>query len=484
MTASASTAAHDKVHADRITLLMGVLLLALLVLRLWMMAALPLTDSTEARYGDLSRLVAEQGWWLMPHVDAQTPFFAKPALSIWIGAASALLFGVSEFALRLPHLLVTLAAMAALWLATAGLPRNARLLALFVFASAPLAFISAGAVMTDATQMACVAWAMVAAWQLLFRRAGSRGWQLAFWAACGFGALAKGLATLALIGLPLALYAVTGGGIMRCWRALWSGRGLVLFIVIAVPWYVAAERAYPGFLQYFFVGEHFMRFIDPGWKGDRYGNAHNEPLGSIWVYWAAAVLPWLAAFAAQLWALAGPARWRAAGDATRWWWCWVLAPLLFFTFTRNLIWTYALTAIPPFAVATAYWWAGRSGRAQTGWLAVGATLLVVLLAAAVTLGPAAMENRSARALVREADRQGRTPQQPIVLGAVYSFSTGYYTKGNVVHVQSIEGFGPWLARPGSWLIVPNGEVETLRRQGPVRVVKAQDRASLLQVMQP
>ncbi|WZB74311.1 hypothetical protein WJ972_26380 [Achromobacter insuavis] len=60
-------------------------------------------------------------------------------------------------------------------------------------------------------------------------------------------------------------------------RALpWAG-GIALTLMLALPWYIAAELKTPGFLRYFIVGEHILRFIDPGWEGDRYGSAHNAP---------------------------------------------------------------------------------------------------------------------------------------------------------------------------------------------------------------
>jgi len=48
---------------------------------------------------------------------------------------------------------------------------------------------------------------------------------------------------------------------------------------------ILAERATPGFLEYFFIGEHWKRFTEPGWQGDLYGNAHTSPKGKIWIEW-------------------------------------------------------------------------------------------------------------------------------------------------------------------------------------------------------
>ena len=63
-------------------------------------------------------------------------------------------------------------------------------------------------------------------------------------------------------------------------------------LALALPWYVMAEIRTPGFLQYFIVGEHFLRFVDPGWQGDLYGTAHKRPYGGIWLDWLLATMPW------------------------------------------------------------------------------------------------------------------------------------------------------------------------------------------------
>jgi hypothetical protein len=57
------------------------------------------------------------------------------------------------------------------------------------------------------------------------------------------------------------------------------------------PRYVLAELRTPGFLQYFLMGEHWHRFVTPGWTGDLSGKAHAFPRGSIWPFAIAACLP-------------------------------------------------------------------------------------------------------------------------------------------------------------------------------------------------
>ncbi len=81
----------------------GWIFLLLAGIRLFFNAVIPLTDKTEARYGEVARLMAETGNWIVPQIDYGLPFWAKPPLSSWLSAGSISLLGDSEFALRLPY---------------------------------------------------------------------------------------------------------------------------------------------------------------------------------------------------------------------------------------------------------------------------------------------------------------------------------------------------------------------------------------------
>src|SRR5690606_22195895 len=83
--------------------LLIVLILSVLIARLATMAALPLMDTTEARYALSALKMAAMGDWVTPWADDGVPFWGKPPLSFWLTAASFRLFGVSEFTARLPH---------------------------------------------------------------------------------------------------------------------------------------------------------------------------------------------------------------------------------------------------------------------------------------------------------------------------------------------------------------------------------------------
>ena len=86
----------------------GWIFLVLAGIRLFFNAIIPLTDKTEARYGEVARLMAETGNWIVPQIDYGLPFWAKPPLSTWLTAISIKVFGLYEFYIRLPYLITSI----------------------------------------------------------------------------------------------------------------------------------------------------------------------------------------------------------------------------------------------------------------------------------------------------------------------------------------------------------------------------------------
>ncbi len=457
----------------------------LIVWRLILMALMPLADTTEARYGEITRLMITTGNWLMPFANPTEPFFAKPAFSFWIGAITGSIFGVNEFGLRFAHFLAMLVAMLPLWSLLRDASGQSRWFALVAMLCCPLVFISAGAVMTDAVQLACVSWGMLAAWRVLNNADDTRRWLMVFYLTLAIGALIKGIATMVLICMPIGLYAVLGGytQLGRVIKALWSWKGIILWLLVAVPWYALAERGYPGFLKYFILGEHVMRFIEPGWQGDRYGNAHLEARGMIWAFWAASILPWVLCFVLLAWQRFKPAQrfaaWRGASDEARYAWCFVLAPLLFFSFARNIIWTYALTAVPAFIWLLARWFDSKSPRYQLTLSIAMATIIAALALPVSSLLIQTVENRSARMLIRKAQDAGLKASDRLVVYGVYPFSSEFYTAAKVDNSEDAAVILKQLAQPGRFAIIETDALKNLKDTLRFDTLASNDRATLI-----
>ena len=391
-------------------------LIALLV-RLATLGLYPLTDTTEARYAEIARVMLDSGNWLTPMFDTGVPFWGKPPLSFWFSALSMGVLGVNEFAARLGPLLAALFTLALLrcWPSTSiETPENRANNPLFirsalVFITTPLGFISSAAVMTDMAMVAGTTLSMVAFWRAL-RDPRPGCWPWLFFVGQAIGLLAKGPVAVVLSALPISAWLLWTGAWREVWQRLPWLRGGALTLLLALPWYWLAERATPGFLQYFIVGEHWYRFTQSGWKGDLYGVAHAQPKGRIWLFALVDVLPWL--LPALVWAWTER---RAPADAARaseraYLLCWMLAPCVFFTMSGNILPAYVLPGLPAFALLVAQLMQGRVGRPARGVLGLCALFTPLAFVALLLFGGARINAASDKLLL-----QGAAPEQVVYL---------------------------------------------------------------------
>lgn len=332
-------------------------LVFLFIARIISILYIPLNDSTEARYGEIARKMLETGNWVTLQHDYGVPFWAKPPLSSWLSAVSMKLFGVNEFAARLPGFLLSIGILWLVWsLAKNHGGRVIAMVSVLVLASALYFFIDAGAVMTDPALLFCTTLSIVAFWRALVDQ--NRLWSYLFFVGIGLGLLAKGPIAVVLVGLPLFFWVL----VRNEWRHLWQRLpwviGTLITLAIALPWYVLAELRTPGFLNYFIVGEHINRFLTPGWTGDKYGMAHDEPWGMIWIYAIAGIFPW--SIVGTSWLVTYWKKIPVIFKDDDGWMSYLLLctllPLVFFTFASNIIYPYVLPSLPAFALLFAEIW--------------------------------------------------------------------------------------------------------------------------------
>lgn len=429
-----------------------------LVVRAATLGGYPLIDPSESRYAEIARKMLETGDWLTPQFAYGVPFWGKPPLSFWLTALSMQAFGVNEFAARLPSLLLTIATALVVWrMGARHAGRDAALLATTVFATTGLVFISAGTVVTDLALLFGTTLAMAGFWGAVggADREGLAG-NLAFFGGLAVGLLAKGPVALVLVFLPLALWVAW----QRAWRPAWQRvhwlAGGVLAALAVVPWYAAAERATPGFLEYFLLGEHWQRFTQPGWTGDLYGAGHAWPRGTIWAFWLVAALPWSVVMLD--WAVRcvktprAALRARAADPFWRYLAAWTLAPMLFFTLARNVLPAYVLPGLPAFALLMAFGpFAGGGQRPldraeRRG--AVAALLFVGGFAIAVlALRDLVDRDYAQRALVRAYVAQRGDSDARLAYYGDAPVSSEFYSAGRAQRAATVPALGAYLADP-------------------------------------
>ncbi|EAR57659.1 hypothetical protein SKA34_08733 [Photobacterium sp. SKA34] len=338
------------------TIYLWLALCATMLIRLLSLGAYPLMDTTEARYGEMARIMVQTHNWLTPMFDYNVPFWGKPPLFAWLSALGIKVFGVSEFAVRFPHWLVGVAVLGLVACFARRVGVNA-LMSATILATTGIFAVSAGVVETDMSLTFAMTLSMVGFY--LCWQDKSKLWGYLGFVGLAIGLLAKGPLIIVLVGLAVMPWLIIQYGFKASFKQLW-GRfpivgGTILMLVIAVPWYVMAERATPGFLHYFLVGEYVDRFLDPGWKGDLYGTAHERARGSIWLYWILSALPWSIVLPFVLWAkrkVIKPIN-EKIKPIISFSICWLLSPLILFTFAGNILPAYVLPGIPALGILLA-----------------------------------------------------------------------------------------------------------------------------------
>jgi 4-amino-4-deoxy-L-arabinose transferase-like glycosyltransferase len=99
--------------------------------------------------------------------------------------------------------------------------------------------------------------------------------------------LTKGLLAVVVVGLALLLYVAISGE-WRRWREFRLFTGTLLFLAIAAPWHILAGLRNPHFFWFYFVNEHFMRFL-----GKRIPKDYNKQTSSLyWTLHLVWLFPW------------------------------------------------------------------------------------------------------------------------------------------------------------------------------------------------
>ncbi len=396
--------------------------LALIILWLGFTAWMrPLMLPDEGRYVGVAWEMLRSGDWLTPTLDG-LPFFHKPPLFYWITAGSMSVFGLHEWAARVaPVLGASLGAFALYLFMRRWVGERLARLTLVALLAQPLFFIGGQFANLDMLVAGCITATIVLAAHaalcverdLPYRSALSGAYAMA-----AIGVLAKGLIGIVIPALVLLAWLVA----QRRWRVLraliwWPG--LLLFLLVAAPWFVAMQARFPDFLDYFFVVQHFKRFAAGGFNN----------VQPVWFYLAVLLLfslPWL------------PWIYRlfnrtSVVDADRrqvrlLMVVWVLLVVLFFSMPKSKLLGYVLPAVPPLAALMTEGYAlivSPSRRARRWWLATAGATSVLSLA--VVIGLAIRPPNSLRELSAVLASQ-RLPNEPVFMLGKYYYDVPFYAR--------------------------------------------------------
>lgn len=329
----------------------------------WNLNGYRLLDPDEGRNAEVAREMAQTNDYLVPHLDG-LPYLDKPIVYFAAAAATIELLGPSETAARLPAYLATLATVALLvsfgrrrWGDEAGWTAG------LAYATMVLPLAYARTAIFDSTLTLCTTAAILAFWEER---------PLPGWAALAVGTLTKGPIALALPLLALVAHALVTG---RPVRRLFPWRGLALFGLLALPWFVAVSVTHPDFPAYALLRETLQRMT----------TATFHRTAPWWYYLPivpVAAFPWIVPALARL------KTWRPTWEARRGpgagepllLAAWVIVPLVFLSVNQSKLPQYVLPLMPAFALAAARNLARSSTTAVKSYAGVATVVGLALVA--------------------------------------------------------------------------------------------------------
>jgi 4-amino-4-deoxy-L-arabinose transferase-like glycosyltransferase len=300
-----------------------------------------LIGADEPRYAQVAREMLQRGDWVTPTLGGRA-WLEKPPLYYWEAMLVYSVLGVSDAAARIPS------AINATLLIVAIYPFFRRFRPAVAVDAALIAASCAGivgyarAASMDMGLTSSFAIGMLAWWG--WRETGKRVYLAGFYLLMALGMLAKGPVAPVLAAVVILLYSIAARETLLIVRTLWVP-GILVFVAIALPWYVAVQLRNPQFFREFILEHNFARFSTNLYH-------HPEP---FWYYVPVillAIVPWtmfvIVAFAQSIrvwWAEPGGERdlelqFRVFAC------CWLILPVLFFSISRSKLPGYILPAVP------------------------------------------------------------------------------------------------------------------------------------------
>ena len=338
----------------------GVLIALWLAIYVASMFTPPLLDDVDTVHAEAAREMVLRHDWVTLYTNGFR-YLEKAPLMYWELAISYKLFGISDWSTRLPLMLGVLA----LVLATYALGR-------FAFGERG-GFYSGVALVTSVGTFIFTRFlipdVLVALWLTLgyyfFLRSleqspPSRWTCWGFAATCALNVLTKGLIGLVFPVGAIGLYLLLTGKLQHIWK-LRLVSSTVVFFVLAAPWHILAAMRNPaqgqarGFLWFYFINEHVMRFLNkrvpPGYD--------TVPLLLFWLLLAVWLIPWAVFLPQALREV--PVRLsgiRSGLDhrqrSTLLFALWALVILVFFSFSTRQEY-YTIPALPAIALLVGGW---------------------------------------------------------------------------------------------------------------------------------
>jgi 4-amino-4-deoxy-L-arabinose transferase-like glycosyltransferase len=297
--------------------------------------------------------------WITPTLGG-TPWLEKPIFYYWQALLAYKVFGVSDWAARLPSAVDATLMVITVFLFLRRFRPGFELDTALITASAAGIVAFAHAASMDMPLAAAFTIAMLA-W-FAWHESGSKIYLAAFYVFMALGTLAKGPIAPFLAAVVIVAFAAAKKDFRLVIKTLWLP-GIAIFLLVALPWYITVQLRNPEFFRVFILEHNFSRF-----GTNRYH--HRQP---FWYYLPIVMiglLPWLVFIVAALF------------ENVRDWWSekravlqsedafnlflviWFILPVLFFSLSQSKLPGYILPALPAGTLLLGKYLRSHAGNAE------------------------------------------------------------------------------------------------------------------------
>lgn len=349
----------------------------------------PLSVPDEGRYAEIPREMLILHDFVTPHLNG-IKYFEKPPLFYWLQAGAIKVFNprivqveralnkskrneylapISEWTVRLPNAIVALLGCLIVYASGRILfERRAGLLSSIILASSLLYFALARMVTLDMTLSVCLSGSLLA-FLVATNQSSSLGRRFLFYSAylfAGLAVLTKGLVGIVFPTMIIGLWIL----LSNQWRLLkqcYLLSGILLFLLIVLPWHILVQARNPEFFQFYFIDQQFLRYSTL--IAQRY-----QPDWFFIPIFIAGFLPWIC-FLPQAIVSHFPRSWQQFREKNNYIFLllWVGIIFIFFSFSHSKLIPYILPIFPALALLTGhylstYW--QRNSDIKWGYIAV------------------------------------------------------------------------------------------------------------------
>lgn len=391
----------------------------------------PLLLPDEGRYVGVAWHMLVSGDFLTPRLDGMA-YFHKPPLFYWLTALSLSVFGENAWAARLVSVLSATGLVTCVYLFLRRYTNiNAARYTALILLIQPFLFGAAHYANLDMLVAFLMCLTVMAGADAVLRHEQLRHDRISIllmYVAAALGFLAKGLIGVVLPAAILFFWLLGRRQYKTIVRLLWWP-GIVLFLLLVLPWMLAMQSKFSDFFQYYIIHQHFQRFLEPG-----FNNPH-----PFWFYIPIILgltLPW----SIQLWRWFyphGPLKPVFLQPAQRieqvnrpvirgLMLSWLLVVLVFFSIPQSKLVGYVIATLPPLAwfIQETFEQRIAEGKAAKRSYAIH-VLVAALLCLLAVLALVIFPQRSTKPLAQTIAASAQPGDKLFMLGQ-YAFDTPMY----------------------------------------------------------